>query len=78
MVVFGVAAQVLDTILIKATSATVEAVCSFVLWGGKSAIRWYWPQTITEISEADRLRLELNSIKKELDELKQKENVINI
>lgn len=77
MVVFGIAAQVIDTILIKATSATVEAVCSLMVWGGKSAARWYWPPTITEISEADKLRMELDSIKKELDELKLKENIVN-
>lgn len=65
MVVLTIGAQVLDTLLIKTATFTVEQLFNILRWGGGSLYSYYYPT----ISDLDKLKIENTQLKEELENL---------
>ena len=59
MVLFGVTAQILDTILVKGAIITAEGAFSIITWSMTSVYRWYCPAPLTE---TQRLQIQIQQL----------------
>ena len=71
MVVFTFTAQVLDMLLIKTTSYTLDVTLSILGWSGKKLFSMIFTPTSTE---EDKLRLQLQTLTSEVKLLKETAN----
>ena len=65
MVLFGLTAQILDTIVLKTASFTIDTTFSLISWSVKSIYGWYVPSRQTNIEKLEK-------------EIKQLKNTISI
>ena len=66
MVFFTLTANLLDTLLIKTTVFTGEIILNLIKTGSYSIINYYYPNNLT-LSDSDRLKIELEELKKKID-----------
>ena len=68
MVVLTIGAQVIDTLLIKTATFTVEQLFNILRWGSGSIYAYYYPT----LSDMDKLKIENSQLKEELENLHKK------
>ena len=66
MVFFTLTANILDTLLIKTTVFTGEIILNLIKSGSYSIINYYYPNNLT-LSDSDKLKIELEELKKKID-----------
>ena len=66
MVFFTLTANILDTLLIKTTVFTGEIILNLIKSGSYSIINYYYPNNLT-LSDSDKLKIELEELKKKVD-----------
>jgi len=66
MVIFGIGAQILDTLLIRTTMFAADTAFYVATWSARALIGTIW---IAPLTEEQRLRLEVNQLKVQLQRL---------
>jgi hypothetical protein len=66
MVVFGIGAQILDTLLIRTTLFAADTAVYIATWSARALLGTIWTAPLTE---EQRLRLEVNQLRVELQRL---------
>ena len=66
MVVFGIGAQILDTLLIRTTVFAADTAFYIATWSARALIGTIWPVPLTE---EQRLRIEVGQLRVELQRL---------
>lgn len=64
MVLFSITAQILDTLILKTASFTIESAFSLISWSVKSIYSIYVP---SKLSETELLQLEVSQLRKTIN-----------